>query len=72
MVGNPHPRRLAVAQTIVRMSFPDLAVKLPKEPPHPVLGYKPKDKYWLHMFDALAVALAIQRQDQSGSRGAAR
>jgi len=58
VVGNPHAKKLEVAQTIVRMGFPDLAVKLPKEPPHPVLGYKPKDKYWLHMFDALAVALA--------------
>ena len=72
VVGNPHAKKLEVGQAIVRIGFPDLAVKLPQGPPHPVLGYKPKDKYWLHMFDALAVALAIQRQDQSGSRGAAR
>ena len=60
LVGNPHAKKIEVARAIVGMGFEDLRVKLPKEPPHPVLGYKPRDKYWLHMFDALAVALAVQ------------
>ena len=55
VLGNPHAKKFEVARFLVR-SFPDLAPKLPKDPPHPVLGYKPKDRYWLHMFDALAVA----------------
>lgn len=67
VVGNPHAKKLEVARAIVRMGFPDLAVKLPKEPPHPVLGYKSKDRYWLHMFDALAVALAARRPRSEGS-----
>lgn len=61
VVGNPHTKKIDVARAIVAMGFQDLEVKLPKEPPHPVLGYKPRDKYWLHMFDALAVALAARR-----------
>ncbi len=61
VVGNAHARKLDVARAIVQMGFEDLRVKLPKDPPHPVLGFKPKDKYWLHMFDALAVALAVRQ-----------
>lgn len=58
VVGNPHAKKFEVARYLVQM-FPDLAPKLPTNPPHPVLGYKPKDRYWLHMFDALAVAVAV-------------
>lgn len=61
VVGNPHAKKIDVARAIVAMGFEDLEVNLPKEPPHPVLGYKPRDKYWLHMFDAMAVALAVTR-----------
>lgn len=61
VVGNPHARKFDVAHAIVRMGFEDLRVKLPKGPPHPVLGFRPMDKYWLHMFDALAVALAARK-----------
>lgn len=60
VVGDPHAKKYDVAHAIVRMGFEKLRINLPKAPPHPVLGYKPKDKYWLHMFDALAVALAIR------------
>jgi len=60
VVGNPHAKKFDVARFLVRQ-FPDLAPKLPKDPPHPVLGYKPKDRYWLHMFDALAVAVASRQ-----------
>ncbi len=59
VVGNQHAKKLDVALALIKL-FPALAVKLPEEPPHPFLGYKPKDKYWLHMFDALAVALAVR------------
>ncbi|MBP6965784.1 MAG: crossover junction endodeoxyribonuclease RuvC [Armatimonadetes bacterium] len=62
VVGDPNARKLDVAQAIVGMGFEDLRSKLPKEPPHPVLGYKSRDRYWLHMFDALAIALAIEKR----------
>lgn len=58
VVGNPYAKKLDVARRLVEMGFESLRVKLPKAPPHPVLGYRPRDKYWLHLFDALAVAVA--------------
>lgn len=67
VVGDPHAKKFHVAHSIVRMGFEDLRIKLPKEPPHPVLGYKPRDRYWLHMFDALAVALAVQLSGRQNS-----
>jgi Holliday junction resolvasome RuvABC endonuclease subunit len=61
VVGNPYAKKREVAEAIVGMGFGSLRVNLPKEPPHPVFGYKPRDRYWLHMFDAVAVALACAR-----------
>lgn len=63
VVGNPHARKLDVARELARR-FPDLEVKLPKNPPHLVLGYRPGDRYWLHMFDAIAVALGAQATER--------
>jgi Holliday junction resolvasome RuvABC endonuclease subunit len=60
VVGNPYAKKLEVARAIVAMGFEELREKLPQSPPHPVLGYRPRDKYWLHMFDALAVAVAAE------------
>lgn len=60
VVGNPYAKKVDVARALVRLGFEDLQVHIPKDPPHPVLGYRPRDRYHLHMFDALAVALAIQ------------
>jgi Holliday junction resolvasome RuvABC endonuclease subunit len=60
VVGNPYAKKIEVARAILKLGFSELGAKIPKEPPHPVLGYRPRDKYWLHMFDALAVALAVQ------------
>ncbi len=60
VVGNPYAKKLDVARAIVGMGFRSLKVNLPKEPPHPVFGYRSQDKYWLHMFDALAVALGTR------------
>jgi Holliday junction resolvasome RuvABC endonuclease subunit len=75
VVGDAHANKYDVAHAIVKSGFEDLRVKLPTAPPHPVLGYKPKDKYWLHMFDAVAVALATRpspgAHDQSPPVGSA-
>jgi Holliday junction resolvasome RuvABC endonuclease subunit len=60
VAGNPGARKLETAQAIVAMGFESLKPKLP-DPPHPVLGFRARDKYWLHAFDALAVALAAQK-----------
>ncbi|MBU1698947.1 MAG: crossover junction endodeoxyribonuclease RuvC [Candidatus Eisenbacteria bacterium] len=61
VVGNPHAKKIDVARAISGMKIEGLHVDAPKAPPHPVLGYRPKDKYWLHLFDALAVAIAVGR-----------
>lgn len=61
LLGNPYAKKIDVAKAIVEMGFEDLRVHIPKQAPHPVLGYRPRDRYHLHMFDALAVALAIEK-----------
>lgn len=67
VTGNSYAKKIDVARAIVQMGYRTLERHVPKEPPHPVLGYRPRDKYWLHMFDALAVALAIERKGAGGS-----
>lgn len=61
VVGDPHATKIAVAEAIVRMGFQDLKSRIPRPPARTALGLRPRDKYWLHMFDALAVALACAR-----------
>jgi RNase H-fold protein (predicted Holliday junction resolvase) len=51
-------KKLDVAKALVRR-FPELRPKLPKAPKRSALGFSPRDKYWFHMFDALAVAAAL-------------
>jgi hypothetical protein len=63
IVGNPYAKKVEVARAIVKRGFEDLRVHIPKTPPHPVLGYRPGERYHLHMFDALAVALAVERHN---------
>jgi len=60
-VGDPHATKFNVAHALVER-FPELRSRLPVKPPHPVFGYGHRDKYWLHMFDALAVAVATEHQ----------
>jgi Holliday junction resolvasome RuvABC endonuclease subunit len=64
VVGNPYAKKIDVARAILRLGYRTLDRHVPKAPPHPVLGYRPREKYWLHMFDALAVALAVQMMDR--------
>jgi hypothetical protein len=53
--------KLDVARILGR-AFPEF--RQHPAPPHPVLGYRPRDKYWLHMIDALAVAVAVERESK--------
>jgi len=59
LVGNPRATKLEVAQALVRNGFEELREKLPKKPVRSALGFRPGEKYWLHMFDALAVVVAL-------------
>ena len=56
--GNDRLNKLEVARLLVERHFPDLRDKLPQPPRRAALGFAPKDRYWLHMFDALAIAVA--------------
>jgi Holliday junction resolvasome RuvABC endonuclease subunit len=64
VVSNPKATKIDVAEHLVK-SFPQLQRLVPRRPPIPALGLRPKDKYWLHMFDALALSLAAT-QDTAG------
>lgn len=70
VVGDPKATKIDVAEVLVRQGFEQLKELIPKRPARAALGLRPKDKYWLHMFDALALALAAQteleKQDPSG------
>jgi Holliday junction resolvasome RuvABC endonuclease subunit len=59
IVGNPRATKLDVARALVR-AFPNLAENVPKRPKRAALGLSAGDRYWLHMFDALAVAVAVR------------
>lgn len=69
VVGNPYARKIDVARALVESGFPQLREKLPSVPRRAVLGFRPRERYWLHMFDALAVARAFDatRDDSSKS-----
>lgn len=67
ILGNARATKFDVAHALVGMGFSSLRSKLPAKPPHPVLGYPAKDLYWLHMFDALAVAITVREPDDGSS-----
>ena len=58
LTGNPRASKIDVAEHLVKNGFERLRQFVPSRPARPVLGLRPRDKYWLHMFDALALALA--------------
>ncbi len=64
LTGDPNAKKIDIAHTILDRGFEELRAKVPTPPRKAALGYHPRDKYWLHMFDALAVAIALS----SGAR----
>ena len=58
VTGNPRATKIDVAEALVAGDFGQLAALVPKRPARAALGLRPRDKYWLHMFDALALAMA--------------
>lgn len=59
-VGNPRATKIEVAEILARDQFTQLRDLVPIRPPRSALGLRPRDKYWLHMFDALALAVATR------------
>jgi Holliday junction resolvasome RuvABC endonuclease subunit len=58
VVGNPRATKIDVAETLVRQGFEELKELIPRRPARAALGLRPRDKYWLHMFDALGLSVA--------------
>lgn len=59
VTGTPRATKIDVAEVLARDGFEQLRELIPKRPKRPALGLRPRDKYWLHMFDALAIAKAV-------------
>lgn len=59
LTGNARATKIDVAEYLVANGFSQLRQFVPKRPARPALGLRPRDKYWLHMFDALALAHAV-------------
>lgn len=68
VTGNRRATKLDVAEILTKQGFPELARLVPKRPTRPALGLRPRDKYWLHVFDALALAVAAERGLTSAHR----
>ena len=72
VVGNPRATKIDVAEALVRQGFEELRELIPKRPTRAALGLRPRDKYWLHMFDALALARAADYASIHQSSGTGR
>jgi len=59
VAGNPRATKIEVAEALARSGFTQLQSLIPRRPARAALGLRPRDKYWLHMFDALALATAV-------------
>ena len=59
VVGSRNATKLMVADALVG-KFPDLRPLMPLRPARAVLGLTDRGRYWLHMFDALAIAVATE------------
>jgi len=62
VVGNPRATKIDVAEALVAGDFDQLAALVPRRPARAALGLRPRDRYWLHVFDALGLALAAAHQ----------
>jgi Holliday junction resolvasome RuvABC endonuclease subunit len=60
VVGNPKSTKINVAEGLVNQGFIELKPLLPSRPARAVLGLADRDRYWLHMFDALALAVTVR------------
>jgi len=58
LTGDSFTTKIDLAEHLVANGFPQLREKLPRRPVRSALGLRAKDKYWLHAFDALALAAA--------------
>jgi len=58
VTGSARSTKYEVAQKLAESGFPELRRLVPKKPKTPALWLTSRERYWLHMFDALALGLA--------------
>ena len=61
LTGNAKATKYEVAQWLARERFPELSALVPQKPKIPALWLTSRERYWLHMFDALALAATEPR-----------
>lgn len=61
VVGKERATKIDVAEMLVRRGFSELRELVPRRQSRPALGLRPRDRYWLHAFDALALAVVASR-----------
>lgn len=69
VADNPRATKIDVAERLVRDGFSQLQELIPQRPKRAALGLRPKDKYWLHAFDALALACAAKEESPKAAGG---
>jgi Holliday junction resolvasome RuvABC endonuclease subunit len=67
VAGNARATKIDVAAALVTSGFGELRQLIPKKPARSGLGLAPRDRYWLHMFDALALATAARSPEGAQS-----
>ncbi|MEO7867222.1 MAG: crossover junction endodeoxyribonuclease RuvC [Candidatus Eisenbacteria bacterium] len=67
VTGSPVATKYEVAQLLGTKYFPALQSLIPRKPKIPALWLTSKERYWLHAFDALAVALTAWLDIECGS-----
>lgn len=60
VVGREKATKYEVAQTLAAERFPELRKLVPQKPKNPALWLTSRERYWLHAFDALAIATAAR------------
>jgi Holliday junction resolvasome RuvABC endonuclease subunit len=69
VTGHEWAKKVEVAMKLADR-FPDLASRVPVPPKRAALGLRPQDRYWLHLFDALAAATAVEQRNDDVTRRA--
>lgn len=67
VVGSHRATKIDLAEALVRKGFKQLAPLVPKRPLRAVLGIPERDRYWLHAFDALGLAVAAGAERSAGA-----
>lgn len=62
VAGNSRATKVQTAEALVAKGFAELQHLVPKKPVRSGLGLGPRDRYWLHMFDALSIAVATSKE----------